>query len=77
MSNTINLYDYPRIILGWGYLKDLIDYFGNSSKKIEIIYFFENHELIVTDPEIITTLKKLNIPFEEKKPHNSIMYILK
>ena len=77
MSNIINIYEYPRVILGWGYLKDLIDFLGTSNKKIELVYLFETHELIITDIYITTALQKLNIPFEEKAPQNSIVYILK
>jgi hypothetical protein len=77
MSHAIDLLDYPRVEIGWGYLNSLIDFIANSDKKIEFVYLFESHELIITDPYLITSLEKLNIPYKEKLPQNSIRYILK
>lgn len=77
MSYTIDLLEYPRVEIGWGYLSSLIDFIANSDKKIELVYLFETHELIVTDPYLITSLEKLNIPYKEKPPLSTINYILK
>lgn len=77
MSYTIDLLEYPRVEIGWGYLSSLIDFIANSNKKIELVYLFETHELIITDPYLITSLEKLNIPYKEKPSLSTIKYILK
>lgn len=76
MSNTIDLYEFPRVEIGWEFAKELLEYLGRLNSPITFLYLSDSHELIITDPSIITTLKNLNLPYRETLPKNSLRFIL-
>lgn len=77
MTTSIDLVETPRVQIGWIYLTTLIEYLANNNSKIDIVYLFESHELIITDESLLVTLKDLQIPFKESRPGNSLRFVLK
>lgn len=73
---NINLLECPRVELGWGYLQKITEYLAAGKSNHQLVYLFESRELIITHPDILVILLKLEIPFIEKMPQNSFKFIV-
>ena len=77
MSATIDIYEYSKAEVGWGYLSTLIQHLARTDSKVELVYLFDTHELVITDDILIKALDQLNIPYKEIPPSNTLKFILK
>ena len=75
MNPNIEIFKYPRARLGWHQCHKILDHLGRGDLKIPFIYFFENHELLLIDPQLIEILEFLKIPYTLIKPSQAIKYI--
>jgi hypothetical protein len=71
--NRIDLDQLGRFKVGYIYLEKILEY--TSDTKIKIVYDQETKELIDTDESLSQILKKLEIPYEYRRPNNSVLYL--
>lgn len=71
--NLKDLDQLGRFKVGYIHLEKLLEY--TSDTKIKIVYDQETKELLETDESITSILKKLEIPYEYRRPNNSVLYM--
>jgi len=74
-ETNLDLILYPRAKIGYFYLSKLIKLLGETNSQIILVYFFNSHELVITDKVLIEKLDFLKIPYIYIEPLNSIKYI--
>lgn len=67
--------EYKRAKVGWSLLPKLTNLLGSLNSKIELIYMFDTHELVITDDELLKHLDYLHILYELKHPPNAIKFV--
>lgn len=67
--------EYKRAKIGWALLPKLTEFLGLMCSKIELIYLYETHELVITDEKLLEHLDYLQIDYELKHPSNAIKFI--
>lgn len=67
--------DETRATLGWVHLSKIIDYIASANLNIDLVYLFETHELVITDPKLITILDDLGIKYTLDNPMPGILFI--
>lgn len=70
-----NYLEFKKAKVGWSLLPKLIEFLGELNSKIELIYLFETHEIVITNENLINYLDRLHISYEIKKPSNAVKFI--
>ncbi len=75
MKNTIEYLAHPRAKMGWHHALKVLEHICRGEYNIPFIYYRETLELLIVDDKLIEFLEFLQIPYELRKPSQSITYI--